>query len=55
MWKLQGGSYIPGFSGQAFGAGLQRDVTKTRKDQAKKAAELNKYMSKRGAMGMGPL
>ena len=51
MWKLQGGSYIPGFSGQAFGAGLQRDVTKTRKDQAKKAAELNKYMSKRGAMG----
>jgi len=51
MWKLQGGSYIPGFSGQAFGAGLQRDVTKTRKDQAKKAAALNKYMSKRGAMG----
>ena len=51
MWRLQGGSYIPGFSGQAFGAGLQRDVTKTRKDQAKKAAALNKYMSKRGAMG----
>ena len=51
MWRLQGGSYIPGFSGQAYGAGLQRDVTKTRKDQARKAAELNKYMSKRGAMG----
>ena len=51
MWKLQGGSYIPGFSGQAYGAGLQRDVTKTRKDQSKKAAALNKYMSKRGAMG----
>jgi len=51
MWKLQGGSYIPGFSGQAYGAGLQRDVTKTRKDQAKKAAKLKKYMSKRGAMG----
>jgi hypothetical protein len=51
MWRLQGGSYIPGFSGQAFGAGLQRDVTKTRKDQSKKAAELQKYMSKRGTMG----
>lgn len=51
MWKLQGGSYIPGFSGQSYGAGLQRDVTKTRKDQAKKAAKLNKYMSKRGVMG----
>lgn len=47
MWRLQGGSYIPGFSGQAYGAGLQRDVTKTRKDQARKAEELNKYMSKR--------
>ena len=51
MWKLQGGSYIPGFSGQAFGAGLQRDVTKTRKDQAKKARALQKYMSKRGSLG----
>ena len=51
MWKLQGGSYIPGFSRQAYGAGLQRDVTKTQQDQARKAAELNKYMSKRGAMG----
>jgi hypothetical protein len=51
MWKLQGGSYIPGFSGQAFGAGLQRDVTKTRKDQAKKARALEKYMSKRGTLG----
>ena len=47
MWRLQGGSYIPGFSRQAYGAGLERDVTKTRKDQAKKAAKLNKYMSKR--------
>ena len=51
MWKLQGGSYIPGFSGQAFGAGLQRDVTKTRKDQARKAAELEKYKNKRGSLG----
>ena len=51
MWYLQGGSYIPGFSRQAYGAGLQRDVTKTRKDQAKKAAELKKYMSKRGSLG----
>jgi len=51
MWKLQGGSYIPGFSGQAYGAGLQRDVIKTRKDQAKKARALRKYMNKRGVMG----
>ena len=51
MWRLQGGSYIPGFSRQAYGAGLQRDVTKTLKDQAKKASLLNKYMSKRGALG----
>jgi hypothetical protein len=51
MWKLQGGSYIPGFSRQAYGAGLQRDVIKTRKDQAKKAAALQKYMSKRGSLG----
>ena len=51
MWKLQGGSYIPGFSRQAYGAGLQRDVTKTRKDQAKKAAALQKYMSKRSSLG----
>ena len=51
MWKLQGGSYIPGFSRQAYGAGLQRDVTKTRKDQAKKAAALQKYMSKRSSKG----
>ena len=51
MWRLQGGSYIPGFSGQAYGAGLQRDVIKTRKDQAKKARALRKYMNKRGVMG----
>ena len=51
MWKLQGGSYIPGFSGQAYGAGLQRDVTKTRQDQARKAAELEKYQSKRSSLG----
>jgi|7_EtaG_2_1085326.scaffolds.fasta_scaffold06143_2 hypothetical protein len=51
MWRLQGGRYIPGFSGQAFGAGLQRDVTKTRKDQAKKAAALEKYYNKRSTRG----
>ena len=51
MWRLQGGSYIPGFSSQAFGAGLQRDVKATREDQERKKAELKKYMNKRGTMG----
>ena len=49
--RLQGGSYIPGFSGQAFGAGLQRDVRATRQDQARKGRALEKYMNKRGTMG----
>ena len=49
--RLQGGSYIPGFSGQAFGAGLQRDVRATRQDQARKVRALEKYMNKRGTMG----
>ena len=44
-------AYIPGFSGAAFGAGLQRDVRTTREDQARKARELEKYQSKRGALG----
>ena len=47
MWKLQGGSYIPGVSSQAFGSRLGRDVKATREDQSRKAEELNKYMSKR--------
>ena len=44
-------TYIPGFSGQAFGAGLGRDVRVTRQDQARQARELDKYGAKRGTMG----
>jgi hypothetical protein len=47
MWRLQGGSYIPGFTGTAYRAGLYGDVRETQEDQARKGSELNKYMSKR--------
>jgi hypothetical protein len=51
MWRLQGGSYIPGFTGTSYRAGLYGDVRETREDQAKKGRALKKYMSKRGVMG----
>ena len=44
-------AYIPGVTGASFRAGLGRDVRLTREDQAKKARELQKYMSKRSALG----
>jgi hypothetical protein len=44
-------AYVPGFSSAAFRGGLGRDVRKTMKDQAKKARELEKYSSRRGALG----
>ena len=44
-------AYIPGVTGAAFRTGLGRDVRLTREDQAKKARELKKYMSRRQTLG----
>ena len=48
---MQGGGYIPGFSKQVFGAGLQRDIRSTQEDIGKKARELGRYQQRRKGLG----
>ena len=48
---MQSGGYIPGFSRQAFGAGLTKDVRSTQKDILKKATKLGKYQQRRAGLG----
>ena len=43
--------YVPGFSGAAFGAGLQRDAGITSRDVQRKQDKLKKYQSKRSLLG----
>ena len=43
--------YVPGFSGAAFGAGLQRDAGITNRDVQRKQDKLKKYQSKRSLLG----
>ncbi len=43
-------TYMPGVARQAYGINLDRKVQRTLEDQARKASELKKYMSRRGAL-----